>query len=169
MLLAGVVVALITFLPSHHAAPTQAANAVKEAITPKAAPTPKTVPLSKAATSVARQFVTTAVAREDLAAAWKISDANIRGGLTYKEWLSGNIPVVPYPVSAQTGARFKIDWSWADEAGLEIVLMPKDAKKVKPQLFFIRLKKIGPAGGKHWVVDTWVPHSTPMVPLGANH
>jgi hypothetical protein len=169
VLAAGVVAAVIAFLPSHHAQPTTATAPLTGATASKPAPAPKTVPLGKEPTAVARKFVTTAVARKNLAAAWKISDANIRGGLTYKEWLSGNIPVVPFPVSSSAVTRFKIDFSYANEAGLEILLEPQNAKGMKPQVFFIRLKKVGGSGSKRWVVDTWVPHSTPLVPLGANH
>jgi hypothetical protein len=169
VLAAGVVAAIIAVLPSHHAQPAAATAPLTGATASKPAPTPKTVPLGKDTTAVARTFVTTAVARKNLAAAWKISDVNIRGGLTYKEWLTGNIPVVPYPVSSSAVARFKIDYSYANVAGLEILLEPQAASTVKPQVFFIRLKKVGGPGNTHWVVDTWVPHSTPLVPLGANH
>ena len=169
ILVAGVVAAVIAFFPSHDARPTTATAPLPGATASKPAPAPKSVPLSKDATAVARQFVTTAVARKNLAAAWKISDANIRGGLTLKEWLTGNIPVVPFPVSTSTVTRFKIDFSYANVAGLEILLEPQNAKTMKPQVFFIRLKKAGASANKRWVVDTWVPHSTPLVPVGANH
>jgi hypothetical protein len=169
VLVAGIVAALIALLPSHDAQPTSETAPLTHATASKPAPIPKTVPLGKDTTAVARQFVRTAVARKNLAAAWKISDANIRGGLTYKEWLTGNIPVVPFPVSSSAVARFKIDVSYANEAGLEILLEPQDAKTMKPQVFFIRLKKVGASANKRWVVDTWVPHSAPLVPLGANH
>jgi hypothetical protein len=169
VLVAGIAAAIIAFFPANHAQPTTTTSPLTGATASKPAPTPNTVPLGKDTAAVARTFVTTAVARKDLAAAWKIADVNIRGGLTYKEWLTGSIPVVPYPVSSSAVARFKIDYSYANEAGLEILLEPQSASTVKPQVFFIRLKKVGAPGNKHWVVDTWVPHSTPLVPLGANH
>jgi hypothetical protein len=164
LLLAGVIAAVVRFAPSRNP-PKQAGNSVSPAIAPKPTPKPKTVPLSKDAVSVARKFVTTAVARKDLPGAWKIVSPNVKGGLTYKEWLTGNIPVVPFPVDARTVARFKIDWSYPRETGLEVVLVPK-SPKVKPQDFFILLKKIGTGSTRHWIVDSWVPHSTPLVPVG---
>jgi hypothetical protein len=164
LLLAGVIAAIVRFAPSSNP-PKQANDPVSPAIAPKPTPKPKTVPLSKGAVSVARRFVTTAVARKDLPGAWKIVSPNVKGGLTYKEWLSGNIPVVPFPVDARTVARFKIDWSYPRETGLEVVLVAK-SPKVKPQDFFILLKKVGAGSTQRWIVDSWVPHSTPLVPVG---
>jgi hypothetical protein len=116
------------------------------------------------------RFVTTAVARTDLAAAWKISGPNIRGGFTYKEWLSGNIPVVPYPIETRGFApRFKIDWSHANDAQLELVLQPKAGLKTRPQLFIVQLKRIAGTNGKtHWIVDNWVPRTPIAMPVSGN-
>ena len=106
----------------------------------------------------------TAVARQDLAAAWKISGPNIRGGLTYAEWKTGNIPVVPYPIGSLKLAPFKIDYSYADEATIEIALLPKAGATIKPQLFSLLLNQVRGADGKrHWIVDNWVPISHPFV------
>src|SRR4051812_16504640 len=163
-LVAGIVVAILEFAPDPNASPQEISKAPVKAPVKE-----KTVPLAKAATSVARRFVTTAVARDDLAAAWKISGPDIRGGLTYKEWLTGNIPVVPYPIQALATARFKIDYSYRNEALLEVALLPKHSSKVKPQIFSVDLKRVvGPGGKRHWVVDGWVPHSATLVPLGTN-
>jgi hypothetical protein len=161
LLVVGIVMTIVT-LTSGPSSP-----ASSPATKPPTAPvTPKSVPLSTAARSVAREFVTTAVARKDLAAAWKISGPNIRGGLTYAEWKTGNIPVIPYPVaSVQYGAPFKIDFSYPNEALLEVALLPKPSVKIKPAIFDLLLRLIPGAGGKqHWVVDSWVPHSSTLVP-----
>jgi hypothetical protein len=162
LLAVGIVMAIITLLPGPKALPASP-------ITPPPPPAPakqKSVPLSGAATNVAREFVLTAVARQDLAAAWKISGPNIRAGLTYAEWKTGNIPVVPYPIGSLKFAPFKIDYSYANEAAIEIALLPKASAKIKPQLFSLGLKRVRGADGKrHWVVDNWVPISHPFVRL----
>ena len=114
-------------------------------------------------------FVKTAVARQDLAAAWKISGPNVRGGLTYKEWLTGAIPVIPYPIKLLAVARFKIDYSYRDQALIEVALLPKDGASIKPQTFFLGLKRVAGSGGKpRWVVDSWVPRASTLVPQPAN-
>jgi hypothetical protein len=164
VLVAGIIVAIVHFAPNRNAAPEQISKAPVKAPVKE-----KTVRLSKAATSVARQFVQTAVARADLAAAWKISGADVRGGLTRKEWMTGNIPVVPYPLQSLQTARFKVDFSYRDEALIEVALLPKNGSKIKPQVFAADLQRVaGPGGTRHWVVDSWIPKSATLVPQGAN-
>lgn len=160
LLVAGIVAAIVQFAPNRNAPP----EAVSK--TPAKAPVKeKTIPLQKAETNVAREFVKKAVGRTDLAAAWKIVGPNLRGGLTYEEWLTGNIPVVPYPLESLATARFKIDSSHANDALLEVALLPRAGAKIKGQIFYLGLKRIrGPGGKRHWVVDSWVPRSSVLVP-----
>ena len=118
---------------------------------------------------MARTFLRTAVARVDLDRAWTISDANVRGGLTHAEWMTGNIPVVPYPIKSLAVARFKIDYSYSDEALLEVALLPKDGSSIKPQTFYLGLKRLpGLDGKRRWVVDNWVPLASTLVPKPSN-
>ena len=163
LLVAGIAAAIVHFAPNRNA-PTETVSK-----TPAKAPVKeKTIPLQKAETSVAREFVKTAVAMTDLAAAWKTVGPNLRAGLTYKEWLTGNIPVVPYPLKSLATARFKIDYSHANDALLEVALLPQTGAKIKGQIFYLGLKRIrGPSGKRHWVVDSWFPRSSVLVPQGA--
>jgi hypothetical protein len=162
VLLAGIIAAIVHFAPNRNPAPQ-----VLSKTPPKAPVKEKSVPIEAAARVVAADFVRTAVARTDLAAAWKISGPNIRAGLTRAEWMRGNIPVVPYPIKSLELAPFKIDYSYRDDALLEIALLPKESAKIKPQIFFLELKRIaGPSGTRHWVVDDWVPRSSALVPRG---
>jgi hypothetical protein len=131
--------------------------------------TSKSVKLPDAAKQVARQFILTAVVRKNLDDAWKLSGPHIRQGMGYKEWLTGNIPVVPYPGDAIDVAPMKIDYSYRNQALLEVALLPKRGYKIKPQIFFIGLVRVGKPGHKHWVVDSWVPRVSPQVPSGAEH
>ena len=163
VLVAGIALSIVHFAPNRNAPPQRLTT------TPVRVPAkPKRVPLQPVETAVARQFLKTAVARADLAAAWKIAGPNVRGGLTYKDWLTGNIPVVPYPLDAIATARFKVDYSYADEALLEVALLPKPGAKIKPQIFFLGLKRVAGPHRKHWVVDTWVPRSSTLVPRAAD-
>jgi len=127
---------------------------------------PNTVKLPAAAQSVARRFILTAVTRGNLREGWKLSGPNIRQALTLKEWMTGNIPVVPYPREAIKLAPMKIDYSYPSEAMLEVALLPKDGFKIKPQIFFLGLIKVGKGANKHWVVDSWVPRGGPALPSG---
>ena len=120
----------------------------------------KQVPLDKEARRVAGRFILTAVARENLSESYDLAHPELRQGMTKREWLTGNIPVVYYPAKAIETATFKVDESYPDEAILEVALLPKEAAQVKPQIFFIGLKK----AGSRWRVNYWVPRAAPAVP-----
>ena len=120
----------------------------------------KQVPLDKEARRVAGRFILTAVARENLAESYELAHPELRQGMTKREWLTGNIPVVYYPAKAIETATFKVDESYPTEAILEVALLPKESAKVKPQIFFIGLKK----AGSNWRVNYWVPRAAPAVP-----
>jgi hypothetical protein len=124
---------------------------------------PKNVKLDPVARRVAGEFILTAVARKNLRKAYELAGPQIRQGQTLKEWLTGNIAVIPYPVSDIKFAPYKIDYSFPKHALIEIALLPTakaQAHGVKPQLFYVDLKKLD---GK-WVVDGWVPRASPVVP-----
>jgi hypothetical protein len=126
--------------------------------------TPKTVKLAPEAQEVVVKFIKTAVVRKNLAEAWKISGPQIRQNMTRKQWLTGNIPVVPYPDAAVDDSPVKIAWSHPTEAGLEVVLEPKAGSTEKPQLFFVNVVKQGTGSRAKWVVDYWAPYAPPEVP-----
>jgi hypothetical protein len=126
---------------------------------------PPTVKLPAAATKVARRFIETAVARKNLPAAYSLVTNEIRQGQTLKQWNTGNIAVVPYPVDAVQYAPMKIDFSYPKEALIEIALLPKKGAKVRGLLFQMDLVK---RDGK-WLVNSWAPRSSPPVPNGSDN
>jgi hypothetical protein len=161
ILAAGVIALIIKLVPGTSG--TQASSPTKNPqIVP---PTPKTVKLSNAARDVAGRFILTAVRRQHLDEAWKLSGPEIRGGLTYKEWLTGNIPVIPYtaPISI---TPMKIDYSYPKQALVEIALVPKKKAQAETELYFLELRKIGKGTHAHWVVWSWVPRLS--APIRAN-
>jgi hypothetical protein len=164
VLLAGIVAALLAFGPNRDAAPEKFSNEPVQfrAMGVKA-------PLSADAQRVARRFVQTAVARKHLAEAYDLVGPNLRGNLTLEQWLTGNIPVIPYPLETLQFAPFKIDYSNTTDALLEVALLPKDGSGVKGQIFFLGLKKVGAGGKERWVVDSWVPRGSARVPTGDNN
>jgi hypothetical protein len=131
------------------------------------ASTVESVPLPPEARQVVVQFIKTAVMRQNLAEAWTISGPQIRQNLSRQQWLSGNIPVVPYPDAAVNKSPVKITWSHPTEAGLEVVLQPKAGSKEKPQLFFVGVLKQGSGSQAKWVVDYWAPYAPPPIPSNA--
>jgi hypothetical protein len=124
----------------------------------------KSVPVPQAARKAAVTFLQTAVARKNLAKAWTVAGPGLKQGQTYKTWLKGNIPVVPYPGEAMNKAPIKVDWSYPQSIGLSIALLPRQGSGEKPQVFNMELKK----AGKRWLVDSWVPYAPAAVPTHLN-
>jgi hypothetical protein len=170
--IAGGVLALgvITFLQVLNSPDKEAAPA-RNNVNAQVAKEPRTVVPDPKARRLVSQFLNTAVdrdgseavARRKLDAAWKISGPNIRGGLTKKEWLTGNIPVVPYDVSSVQRAPVRLDWSYPSEASFAVMLLPKDGSPEKPQTFFITVKKFGKGANARWMVDYFAPYAPPVV------
>jgi hypothetical protein len=164
VLAAGVIAVIITVFPStsgtHDTSKTQ-----NPTIVPSKAP--KTVPLSTEARHVAGRFILTAVRRQHLDEAWKLSGAPIRQDMTYKEWLKGDIPVVPYtyPISV---TPMKVDYSFKDQALVEVALVPEKGANGTTELFWLELKRVGKGSKAHWLVWTWVPRFSPAIPANPN-
>jgi hypothetical protein len=127
---------------------------------------PKKVPLEKEAREVAGRFILTAVQRKGLPESWKLVGPGIRQGLTYKDWLSGTIPVVPFldPIKI---APIKVDLSSKNYALLEVILVPRSAK-VQSAIFTLEVIKVGKGKDAHWVVNSWAPRSHPTIPNNPN-
>lgn len=160
VLVAGVVGVLWKVIPNTSGTNDKSKTPNPVVVSPKP---PNTVPLAKEARIVAGRFILTAVRREKLAEAWKLSGPLIRQDLTLKEWLTGNIPVVPFtaPISI---TPMKIDFSFKNHALVEVALIPVKGSKVKPETFWLELKKIGKGANAHWVVWTYVPRAAPPIP-----
>lgn len=97
-------------------------------------------------------FVETAVRRERTGDSFDLVTAALRQGMTRAQWAEGEIPVTPYPVD---GARWKVDYSYADELGLQVYVVPRVGESLRPTVFFLTMKKESPKG--RWLVDAWVP------------
>ena len=126
---------------------------------------PPTVKLPPGATRVARRFIETAVARKNLGQAYSLVTEQIRQGQSLKAWKTGNIAVIPYPVVDVKYAPMKIDFSYPNEALIEVALLPKAGAKIHGILFSMDLVK---RNGK-WLVNSWVPRTSPPVPNGSSN
>jgi hypothetical protein len=120
-------------------------------------PKRKHVKLEAGAEQVTTRFLQTAVARKNLAGAWQIAGPHVRAGLTLKQWLTGTIAVVPYPVSARTSARMAIDYSYKNWAELEVFVSNPGQKG----MVFVAtvIKRNG-----NWIIDGWVPRAATPIP-----
>jgi hypothetical protein len=154
VLVAGIVAVLVVFVGNTG---TKLDAPVRNAPAQTAAKEKK-VPLEKQARLVAGKFINTAVARQDLAASWPLVGSELKAGMTKKQWLAGNIPVIPFPGKIGQ-VRMKVDLSEHDHALLEVLVLPA-AANVKPAFFFLEMRKR--AG--HWVVISWAPRSNIALP-----
>jgi hypothetical protein len=110
--------------------------------------------LSPEARAVAREFVATAVARKDLARAWAIAAPSLKGTMTRKEWMTGTIPVTPYPV-AKAAAEWTAESSSSGTAVFRVRFVPPPASATPAGDFLLTLD--GSSG--RWLVAGWVPRS----------
>ncbi len=128
------------------------------------------VPVAREARVAAGEFILSAVTRENLPKAWRITDPQSevrRCGIrpcTYKEWLTGNIAVVPYPAGSIDKASFAVDESFRNRVLLQVALLPKDGSKVRGQIFYIGLRAVGQGTSRRWLVTEWFPRVVIPVP-----
>ena len=108
----------------------------------------------RAVIATAALFVETAVRREHAERAYELVGPNLKGTTTRAEWRAGDIPVVPYPAD---DARWKFDYSYADEIGLQVALFPRRGAAVRPAVFNLSLRSVGTGARRRWVVDSWSP------------
>lgn len=162
VLVVGAVIAVVAI---KYPSPTPTATPLTNKPALDVSKVPPTVKLPQGATTVARRFIESAVARKNLVDSYSIVTEQIRQGQTLKLWKTGNIAVVPYPVIDVKYAPMKIDFSYPAEAQIEIALLPKTGTKVRGQLFIMDLVK----RNGNWLVNSWVPRSSPPVPNGSGN
>jgi hypothetical protein len=105
------------------------------------------------------------VLRKHLDAGWRISTAKVHAGLTHAQWMSGSIPVFPYPSDAYGATRYKVAWSRAKNVMLQVLITP-DKPGVKSGEFFIQMVP----RGNRWLVDYFGPRGgNPPVPAAEVH
>jgi hypothetical protein len=104
--------------------------------------------------SVAQRFVESAVARDRPERAYEIVGPALRGGLSKKQWATGEIPVVPYPVDS---ARWKVEYSNNEAVGLLVVVFPAKEARLKPTVFSMNLLPVGSGEHSRWLVNGWAP------------
>lgn len=123
--------------------------------------TQKSVPLDPRVEQVVERFIHAAVGREDLRAAYALSGPQIRQGMSLRQFLAGNIAVVPFPVDSRTKASMKVAYSHPDRAQLAVYLAtPGRNVTNSPHSFYVDLIKRNGT----WLVNNWVPRWTPPIP-----
>jgi hypothetical protein len=103
--------------------------------------------------AVGREFIRTAVLRADLARSWDIVTPHLRQKLTRQQWLTGDIPVVPFPKKDFLAARYHVVLASPSEVVFEVLMLPKAGSELQPTRFYLHVVRVG----DRWLVDYWVP------------
>ena len=123
------------------------------------------IKLPQKAVTAGRDFIHTAVLRKDLERGWQVSTAKVHGGLTHEQWMSGSIPVSPFPANAYGGTTYQVEWSRAKNVTL-LAQIVSDKPGVKSGYFFIQMVP----RGNSWLVDYFGPRGTnPPIPASEVH
>lgn len=163
-----VVAAPLIYLGVHFSDPGSKGAATGPAVNEPGYEQPKTVPFTRAkqheVSKVLREFVLTAVDRQDVGRSWDISAPSLREGFTKRQWSRGNLPVVPYPAANKGLGKWSfVQYSYKDTVGLEVFLFPKPGSGWSAMTADVELVK-GHDG--QWRVDYWMPkrfHGPPSV------
>jgi len=100
------------------------------------------------------RFVRTAVARQRLDEAYALAAPELRQGLTKRQWMTGNIPVVPFP--AVGVAQWDVAYSYENDVAFQLSLVAKPgASPVVGKTFTIEL--VRRKRGLPWRVVSWTP------------
>lgn len=147
VLVAGVTAAVVTFV-LHNT--TSQANTLSGPPQAPAAGAGKHVKPSKNAYTTARHFLEWAVARKDLHAAYPLVGSPLKAGVSKAQWLSGDNPVIPYPVNNARTAQFHAITSTKNKLYIEMQLSATKKSNLDAFTFFMLLRK---TKSGNWLVD----------------
>ena len=116
------------------------------------------------ALKTALKFVNTAVARRHVADSYDLVAPGLRSGISPAEWAKGDeIPVVPYPAAE---ARVRVEYSFRNELGLKMLLVPPSTSQLNPMTFNMDMTAQGRGANRRWLVNGWAPSGVVSAPTG---
>jgi hypothetical protein len=120
---------------------------------------PPATPLPKrdlaAAQRTLDKFVLSAVLRRHVEVSYDLATPLVRGGLTRRQWGTGDIPVPPFPAKAVALARSKLVYSRRNVARFEVLLFTTPKSQLLPLLYSIELTRR--TRRAPWLVDYAMP------------
>jgi hypothetical protein len=124
---------------------------------------PKTVKATAeqqaAATSTLTRFVRSAVIRRDLASSWPLATAHMKVGTSHTDWLSGNLPVVPYPADGFRTVGLTLTYQYKDILGYDALVLPNATKAGQLAGQVVYACELHDVRGS-WLVDECYPRKT---------
>jgi hypothetical protein len=153
ILVAGVVTFMAVRNTGRPAVPADKFSGKAQQVVPQ-----KSVPLQKSQRLVAGRFILTAVKRQHMAEAYKLSGPDVIQGMSLKDWMKGNVAVTPYLPKIDV-VTVHPEYSYKNEAVLKIIIVPKGNGKAST--FLLTLHRFG----KRWLVNDWQPTGRMDLPL----
>jgi len=128
-------------------------------------PAGNNIPLPDEAWQVAKEFIFTAVSRKRLAESYAISHPDVKGGLTLKEWKTGEITVPFIPVAKIEKYNWKnTNYAYPRDVQQNVILTPTNASGQRPYTAQIGVTKVGRGSAARWLVSYFQLLSGPAVP-----
>jgi len=163
LVLAGAITIGIVF---RNTAPVEEATLRNEPVQVYHEPTPVRLTTADRALALktALKFVNTAVARRHVGDSYDLVAPGLRSGISPAEWAKGDeIPVVPYPAAE---ARVRVDYSFRNELGLKMMLVPASTSQLNPMTFNMDMTARGSGANRRWLVNGWAPSGVVSAPTG---
>jgi hypothetical protein len=152
-----VVLVPLGYLAVHYSNPGDPGNAngpeIPDYVQPKNSPF--TASEKQAVRRSLKEFISSAVARENPSRAWEVSAPSLKQDVSREEWNKGELPVVPYPAAKRgLGTWSFVEYSYTDSIGLEVFVFPKPGSGWSAMTADVELVK---ARDGRWLVDYWMP------------
>ena len=110
---------------------------------------------------VAARFLETAVGRTQLADAWDLATPELRSGVSRAEWLTGALPVPPFPVKDLQTTGFDVVESGPNKVLLQVLLVPKAGTEYVPTRYDMTIERA--SAKAPWKVSYCNPYAPPGV------
>jgi hypothetical protein len=118
---------------------------------------PRKVPLTaerrRAIDTLLDSFVPAAVERRDPTRALSLVTPAFRTGVTRADWARGALPVMPYQAEGDRFHGWTLDYSLADEIGVDLMLRPDAHESMGAVAFTAVFKR----HDDRWLIDSFVP------------
>jgi len=153
-----VVVAVpLGYLAVHYSSPGSPRNANGPYVSDAFYREPKHVPFTadkrRAVSAVLAKFISGAVSKHDLAGTWDLAGPDLRQGVSKKDWLDGQIPIVPFSASKRgQGDWSVVNYSYRNKVGLELLMFPEHKNG---QLATVETDVVRGHDGR-WRVNYWM-------------
>jgi len=115
--------------------------------------------LGPAARQVAARFLLTAVSRTELAEAWNLVTPEFRAGVTRAQWLRGELPVPPFPVTDLETTGFQVLESNKNRILIQVLLVPKPGTEYVPTRYDLTVERV--SAKAPWKISYAAPYAPP--------